>query len=88
MCPSVVPHRSCESQRTKAVCAIAAVDRLPSTEWVDYLPQMEDAWSDLAFVLRLAGGREEAADAPLRLREARGDVVRAARVREELTELD
>lgn len=60
------------------------------TEGVDYLPQMADAWSDLGFVLRLAGRREEAADAlreSLRLREAKGDVVRAARVREDLAAL-
>jgi class 3 adenylate cyclase/tetratricopeptide (TPR) repeat protein len=60
------------------------------TEDVDYLPQMADAWEDLGFVLRLAGRKEEAADAlreSLSLREAKGDVVRAARVREELANL-
>jgi len=60
------------------------------TEGVDYLPQMADAWSDLGFVLRLAGRKEEAAKAlqeALSLREAKGDVVRAARVREELATL-
>jgi Flp pilus assembly protein TadD len=60
------------------------------TEGVDYLPQMADAWDDLGFVLRLAGRKEEAAEAlreSLRLREAKGDVVRAARVREELVAL-
>ena len=60
------------------------------TEGVDYLPQMGDAWSDLGFVLRLAGRKEEAAEAlrqSLSLREAKGDVVRAARVREELAGL-
>jgi class 3 adenylate cyclase/tetratricopeptide (TPR) repeat protein len=60
------------------------------TEGVDYLPQMADAWGDLGFVLRLAGRKEEATDAlreSLRLREAKGDVVRAARVRDELNQL-
>ena len=60
------------------------------TEGVDYLPQMGDAWHDLGFVLRLAGRKEEAADAfrqSLALREAKGDVVRAARTREELASL-
>ncbi|MGH2556533.1 MAG: adenylate/guanylate cyclase domain-containing protein [Actinomycetota bacterium] len=60
------------------------------TEGVDYLPQMADAWADLGFVLRLAGRKLEAAEAlreSLRLREAKGDVVRAARVREELAAL-
>jgi tetratricopeptide (TPR) repeat protein len=57
------------------------------TEGVDYLPQMGDAWYDLGFVLRSAGRNEEAAEAlrqSLALREAKGDVVRAARIREEL----
>jgi len=61
------------------------------TEGVDYLPHMADAWSDLGFVLRLAGRKTEAADAlrrALSLREAKGDVVRAARVRQELAALD
>jgi class 3 adenylate cyclase/tetratricopeptide (TPR) repeat protein len=61
------------------------------TEGVDYLPQMADAWADLGFVLRLAGRKEEAADAlmqSLTLREAKGDVVRAERVRQELAALD
>jgi class 3 adenylate cyclase/tetratricopeptide (TPR) repeat protein len=61
------------------------------TEGVDYLPQMADAWADLGFVLRLAGRKLEAAEAlreSLRLREAKGDIVRAARVREELVALD
>jgi tetratricopeptide (TPR) repeat protein len=60
------------------------------TEDVDYLPQMGDAWYDLGFVLRLAGRNQEAADAlrqSLSLRESKGDVVRAARVREELAAL-
>jgi class 3 adenylate cyclase/tetratricopeptide (TPR) repeat protein len=60
------------------------------TEGVDYLPQMGDAWYDLGFVLRLAGRNEEAAVVlrqSLALREAKGDVVRAARVREELAAL-
>jgi class 3 adenylate cyclase/tetratricopeptide (TPR) repeat protein len=60
------------------------------TEGVDYLPQMADAWSDLGSVLRLAGRKHEAAEAlrqALSLREAKGDVVRAARVRDELVEL-
>jgi tetratricopeptide (TPR) repeat protein len=60
------------------------------TEGVDYLPQMADAWADLGFVLRLAGRKQEATDAlrqSLSLREAKGDVVRAARVREELAAL-
>jgi Flp pilus assembly protein TadD len=57
------------------------------TEGVDYLPQMATAWTDLGMVLRLAGRSEEAADAlrqALSLHEAKGDVVRAARVREDL----
>jgi class 3 adenylate cyclase/tetratricopeptide (TPR) repeat protein len=60
------------------------------TEGVDYLPQMGDAWYDLGFVLRQTGRKEEAAEAlrqSLSLREAKGDVVRAARVREELATL-
>jgi class 3 adenylate cyclase/tetratricopeptide (TPR) repeat protein len=60
------------------------------TEGVDYLPQMADAWGDLGFVLRLAGRNEEAGEAlrqALALREAKGDVVRAARTREELAAL-
>src|SRR6266545_945917 len=60
------------------------------TEAVDYLPQMADAWSDLGFVLRLTRRKGEAAEAlrqSLSLREAKGDVVRAARVRQELAAL-
>jgi len=68
-----------------------ARDAVALTEGVDYLPHMADAWSDLGFVLRLAGRKTEAADAlrrALSLREAKGDVVRAARVRQELAALD
>jgi class 3 adenylate cyclase/tetratricopeptide (TPR) repeat protein len=60
------------------------------TEDVDYLPQMADAWSDLGTVLGLAGRKDEAADAwrrALSLFEAKGDVVRAARTRDELARL-
>ncbi len=67
-----------------------ARDAVALTEGVDYLPQMADAWSDLGFVLRLSGRKEEAAAAmrqALSLREAKGDVIRAARVREELAAL-
>jgi tetratricopeptide (TPR) repeat protein len=64
-----------------------ARDAVALTEGVDYLPQMATAWTDLGTVLRLAGKDEEAAEAlrqALSLREAKGDVVRAARVREAL----
>jgi len=67
-----------------------ARDAVALTEGVDYLPQMADAWSDLGFVFRLSGREEEAAAAlrqALSLREAKGDVIRAARVREELAAL-
>jgi tetratricopeptide (TPR) repeat protein len=67
-----------------------AREAIALTEGVDYLPQMADAWDDLGFVLRLAGRKEEAAEAlrqSLSLREAKGDIVRAARVREELAAL-
>ena len=60
------------------------------TEGTDYLPQIGDAWYDLGFVLRLAGRKGEAAAAlrqSLSLREAKGDIVRAARTREELAAL-
>jgi hypothetical protein len=51
---------------------------------------MGDAWYDLGFILRLAGRKEEAAEAlkeSLSVREAKGDVTRAARVRDELAAL-
>ena len=60
------------------------------TEGVDYLPQMGDAWYDLGFVLRAAGRKEEAAEAwrqALSLREAKGDIPRAIRLREDLAAL-
>ena len=64
-----------------------AREAVAMTEDVDYLPQMADAWSDLGTVLGLAGRKAEAADAirrELSLREAKGDLVRAARAREAL----
>lgn len=67
-----------------------AREAIALTEGVDYLPQMGDAWDDLGFVLRLAGRKEEAAEAlrqSLSLREAKGDVVRAKRARQELAAL-
>jgi class 3 adenylate cyclase/tetratricopeptide (TPR) repeat protein len=67
-----------------------ARDAIGLTQGVDYLPQIGDAWYDLGFVLRLAGRTEEAAEAlrqAMALREAKGDVVRAAQTREELAAL-
>ena len=59
-------------------------------EGVDYLTQMAHVWTDLAHVLTLAGRAREAADAlgeALRLYEAKGNVVSAARIREALVDL-
>jgi class 3 adenylate cyclase/tetratricopeptide (TPR) repeat protein len=68
-----------------------AREAVAMTEGVDYLPQMADTWSELGMVLRLAGRIDEARAAlqeSLRLREAKGDVVSAARTREALATLE
>jgi class 3 adenylate cyclase/tetratricopeptide (TPR) repeat protein len=68
-----------------------AREAVAMTEGVDYLPQVGDVWSELGMVLRQAGRTGEAREAfqeALRLREAKGDLVRAARIREVLATLD
>jgi tetratricopeptide (TPR) repeat protein len=67
-----------------------AREAVAMNEGVDYLPQMADAWLDLGTVLRLAGRKDEAADAlsrALSLLEAKGDAVRAGRAQEVLAGL-
>jgi tetratricopeptide (TPR) repeat protein len=68
-----------------------AREALAMCEGVDYITQIADVWSELAAVLRRAGRTEEAREAlraALSLREAKGNVVSAARAREALATLE
>jgi class 3 adenylate cyclase/tetratricopeptide (TPR) repeat protein len=68
-----------------------AREALAMCEGVDYITQIADLWSELAAVLRQAGRTEEAREAlqvALSLREAKGNVVSAARTREALAALE